>query len=104
MTVFVDPVLFKYGGEHYCHLWGDDEAELHKFAAKLKISRENNWWGPPLSFGHPIGFYFIPSGARKAAIKAGAVITDKYQMDYECAEATWNDKEIERIDNIRAWG
>ena len=46
MTVYVDEPTWKWQGLKWCHLLADDVDELHRFAARLGISRAS-YQGPP---------------------------------------------------------
>ena len=46
MTVYVDEPIWKWQGLKWCHLLADDIDELHRFAARLGISRAS-YQGPP---------------------------------------------------------
>lgn len=66
MTVYVDRPAFHFKGRRsWCHLTADTLAELHKFAARLKLRRE--WFQD-----HRIPHYDISEQKREIALGMGA--------------------------------
>jgi hypothetical protein len=61
----IDPLARKYGAQ-WCHLFSDNEQELHEFASKLGLRRD--WFQNKKSFPH----YDIVKSKRQQAIVLGA--------------------------------
>lgn len=82
MTVYVDDVRHKFGNMVMCHLWADTLDELLAMVDTIGVQRKWIQGHPTLSFGkhrHASWVHFDIALSKKAlAIKAGAVLTDKY--------------------------
>ena len=74
MTVYVDDVRHRFGRMVMCHMWADTVEELHAFAAQLGLKRSWFQCPPKASWEH----YDISLSVKAAAIRAGAVLTDRY--------------------------
>ena len=76
MAVYVDELFntmwadkSRWRHNKACHLWGDTDEELHKFAAKIGLLRR--WFQD-----HPrLPHYDLTAGKRREAVAAGAVET-----------------------------
>lgn len=68
MAVYVDDAIWKWAGRRWCHLLADDEAELHRFAARLGIHRLS-YQGPPKTTAP---HYDLTGLERDRAIRMGA--------------------------------
>ncbi len=82
MTVYVDDVKHKFGGMLMSHMWADSEEELLAMADKIGVARKWIQGHPTLSFGkhrNASWVHFDIAQSKKAlAIRAGAILTDKY--------------------------
>lgn len=72
MTVYVDK-LFKYKNKQWCHMWADDEEELHSFALILGLKRE---WAQFHQGMITLLHYDLVPSKRALALKNGAVEFD----------------------------
>ena len=69
MAVYVDNAIWPWAGRRWCHLLADDEAELHRFAARIGVHR-NSYQGPPkTSAPH----YDLTGFERDRAVRMGAL-------------------------------
>ena len=68
MAVYVDAAIWRWAGRKWCHLMADDQAELHRFAARLGIHRSSYQGPPATSAPH----YDITSFERDRALRMGA--------------------------------
>ena len=82
MTVYVDDVRHGFGRMIMCHLWADTLDELLEMVDIIGVQRKWIQGHPELSFGkHRLASWVhfdISLGKKTLAIKAGAVLTDKY--------------------------
>lgn len=82
MTVYVDDVRHAFGNMIMCHLWADTLEELLAMVDTIGVQRKWIQGHPTLSFGkhrNASWVHFDIALSKKAlAIKAGAVLTDKY--------------------------
>lgn len=69
MTVYVDNAIWPWAGRRWCHLLADDEAELHRFAAKLGVHRHSYQGPPKTSAPH----YDLTGFERDRAVRMGAL-------------------------------
>ncbi len=79
MAVYVDPIQTtlkspKWPYKHGCHLIGDQEDELHSFAAAIGLRL--SWFQKNSVLPH----YDITSNKRKCAIRKGAIEITIQQM------------------------
>jgi hypothetical protein len=73
LAVYVDSAIWKHAGRRWCHMLADDEAELHRFAARLGVHR-SSYQGPPrTSAPH----YDLTGFERDRAIRMGAIPVDR---------------------------
>ena len=76
MAVYVDAAIWRWAGRKWCHLMADDQAELHRFAARLGIHR-SSYQGPPrTSAPH----YDITSFERDRALRMGAKASSRDEI------------------------
>lgn len=68
MAVYVDAAIWPLANRKWCHLLADDEAELHRFAYKLGLTRAS-YQGPPKT---KTPHYDLTSFERARAIRLGA--------------------------------
>jgi hypothetical protein len=82
MSVYVDDVRLPFGRMIMCHMWADTVEELLEMADRIGVARKWIQGHPTLSFGkhrHALWVHFdISVGMKLKAIKAGAVMTDRY--------------------------
>lgn len=111
MTVYVDDVRHQFGNMVMCHLWADTLDELLAMVDTIGVQRKWIQGHPTLSFGkhrNASWVHFDIALSKKAlAIKAGAVLTDKYGPSEHTAKlgiASGDPARIERgqrmLDNI----
>lgn len=74
MTVYVDDVHHQYRGMIMCHMWADTLEELLSMVDKIAVQRKWLQQPPKASWVH----FDIAASKKMLAIKAGAVLTDKY--------------------------
>jgi hypothetical protein len=76
MTVYVDAAIWRFAGRKWCHLMADDQAELHRFAARLGI-HPSSYQGPPkTSAPH----YDITAFERDRALRMGAKASSRDEI------------------------
>lgn len=82
MTVYVDDVAHRFGNMVMCHLLADTLDELLDMVDRIGVQRKWIQGHPELSFGkhrNASWVHFDIALSKKAlALKAGAVLTDKY--------------------------
>ena len=74
MTVYVDDVVHRYRGMHMCHMWSPCLGELLRMADTIGVQRKWIQYPPSAFWVH----FDISAGRKAKAIKAGAVLTDRY--------------------------
>jgi len=80
-----------------CHLWADTEAELLTMVDRIGVQRKWIQRPPKASWLH-----FDISLAKKAlAIKAGAILTDKYGPVEHLAKLRGDNRKLQQIKNVR---
>ena len=70
MTVHVDALIWERHGRLWCHLLGDDEAELHALAAAIGCPRHRYQSRPARPW---VDHYDIDEERRLAAVQRGAI-------------------------------
>lgn len=82
MTVYVDDVRHLYGRMVMCHMWADDLDELLAMASRIGVQLRWLQGHPQLSlpkYRNPSWVHFdISLGKKEEALRAGAVLTDRY--------------------------
>lgn len=82
MAVYVDDVRHRFGNMVMCHLWADTLDELLEMVDRIGVQRKWIQGHPELSFGkhlHASWVHFdIALSKKDLALKAGAILTDKY--------------------------
>lgn len=68
MAVYVDEPVWPWAGRRWCHMLADDEAELHRFAARIGIHRHAYQGPPKTSAPH----YDLTGLERDRAVRMGA--------------------------------
>jgi hypothetical protein len=74
MTVYVDDVRHTFGRMVMCHMWADSLDELFAMADRIGIQRKWLQQPPKASWTH----FDISLGKKEVAVRAGAILTDKY--------------------------
>lgn len=82
MTVYVDDVRHAFGRMVMCHMWADSLDELLAMADRIGVQRKWLQKPPKASWVH----FDISLGKKDLAIRAGAVLTDKYGPVEHCAK------------------
>ncbi|WP_315804053.1 DUF4031 domain-containing protein [Bradyrhizobium sp. SZCCHNS3002] len=82
MTVYVDDVRHRFGNMVMCHLWADTLEELLAMVDAIGVQRKWIQGHPELSIGKAKNaswmHFDIALSKKDLAIKAGAVLTDKF--------------------------
>lgn len=82
MTVYVDDVRHRFGNMIMCHLWADTLEELLAMVDKIGVQRKWIQGHQTLSFGKHRNaswvHFDIALTKKAAAIRHGAVLTDRY--------------------------
>lgn len=73
MSVYVDSAIWRHAGRRWCHMLADDEAELHRFAARIGIHRSSYQGPPKTSAPH----YDLTGFERDRAVRMGAIAVDR---------------------------
>lgn len=110
MTIFVDDVAIPFGRMKMCHMWsgvtlvcGDAEAytfdrdELLAMADTIGVARKWLQQPPKASWLH----FDICVTKKALAIKAGAILTDRFGAAHHTALLTGNQKILGMIQNCR---
>lgn len=98
MTVYVDSVRNRYRGMIMCHMWADDQRELLAMADTIGVQRKWLQQPPKADWVH----FDICLAKKKAAIAAGAVVTDKYGALEHVCKLNGNDEMLALIAKLRA--
>ena len=82
MSVYVDDVRHSFGRMVMCHLWADTLEELLDMVDRIGVQRKWIQGHPTLSFGKHRNaswvHFDIAVSKKMLAIKAGAILTDRY--------------------------
>ncbi len=82
MAVYVDDARLPFGQMIMCHMWADSDEELLAMADRIGLNRRWIQGHPTLSVGkgrNASWVHFDVSVSKKdLAIKAGAILTDRY--------------------------
>jgi len=79
MTIYVDPAVWPFRRQLYCHMMTDgDLSELHKFATQIGMKR--SWFQPDPRHPH----YDLSPSYRAKAVKAGAIEIEAIEMIRKC--------------------
>jgi Protein of unknown function (DUF4031) len=76
MAVYVDDAIWTWSGLKWCHLLADDTDELHRFAARLGITRAS-FQGPPKTASP---HYDLTGYERVRAIALGAIACNREEI------------------------
>lgn len=74
MAVYVDDARLPYGRLIMSHMWADSRAELLAMADRIGVARHWLQEPPKASWLH----FDVCQAKREAAIRAGAIVTDRY--------------------------
>lgn len=74
MTVYVDDMRAQFGRMVMCHMWADSLPELLAMVDKIGVRRHWLQQPPKASWVH----FDISLAKKELAIRAGAVLTDKF--------------------------
>lgn len=105
MSVYVDDVRHPFGRMIMCHLWADSDAELLAMVDKIGVQRKWIQGHPQLSFGKHRNASFvhfdISLDKKAAAIRHGAILTDKYGPVEHTAKLRGNFHMLEMVNQCR---
>lgn len=106
MGVYVDDVRLPFQRMVMCHMWADTLDELLAMADKIGVQRKWIQGHPTLSFGKHRNaswvHFDISLGKKDLAIKAGAILTDRYGPLEHCARLRGDQAQIDRLSQLRA--
>ena len=106
MTVYVDDVRHSFGKMVMCRLWADSLEELLDMVDRIGVQRKWIQGHKELSlprFKNASWVHFdISLGKKALAIKAGAVLTDKYGPVEHVAKLRGDLKKLDQIARVRA--
>jgi hypothetical protein len=107
MTVYVDDVELPFRSMIMCHLWADTLVELFAMADQIGVDRKWLQGHPTLSlpqFRKASWVHFDIALSKKAlAIKAGAVLTDKFGPVEFLARRDGDRERLARIARVRSF-
>lgn len=96
MSVYVDDVRHPFRRMIMCHMWSDNLDELHAMAASIGMQRKWFQCSPNASWEH----YDISLTMKAAAIKRGAILTDKFgPLEF----LAWRSLDLEQLKRIAEW-
>jgi hypothetical protein len=98
VTVYVDDVRHPYGNMIMCHLWADTLEELFAMVDRIGVARRWLQKPPKATWVH----FDISLGKKALAIRAGAVLTDKYGPLEHVARLKGDRAKLDLIARIRA--
>lgn len=76
MAVYVDSPVWYWQGRRWCHLLADDTDELHRFAARLGLTRMSYQGPPRTSAPH----YDLTGTERGRALALGAIACGRAEI------------------------
>lgn len=101
MTVYVDDVRHPFGNMIMCHMWADTLDELFAMADQIGVQRKWLQGHPTLSqaqYRKASWVHFDIALSKKAlAIKAGALLTDKYGPLMYTAQLDLESESVQRV-------
>lgn len=98
MACYVDDVRHAYGRMVMCHLWADSLDELLLMVDKIGVQRRWLQQPPKASWVH----FDISLGKKAAAIRHGAILTDKYGPVEHVARLRGDQNKLDQIAACRA--
>jgi hypothetical protein len=106
MACYVDEAIHAFGRMKMCHLWADTEDELLAMVDRIGVQRKWIQGHQELSFGkHRLASWVhfdIAKGKRDLAIKAGAIVTDRYGPLRHVSLLQGRMDKVEMIDRLRS--
>lgn len=93
MAVYVDDARHRYGRMIMCHMWSEDLGELLAMADRIGIARRWLQQPPRASWIH----FDISQEKKVLALRAGAILTDRYGPLEHVARLTGDSKTLARI-------
>jgi hypothetical protein len=97
VTCYVDDVRHPFRGMIMCHLWADTLDELLAMADAIGVQRKWLQQPPKASWMH----FDIALSKKELAIKAGAVLTDKFGPLEFLARRDGNAEKLATIQSLR---
>lgn len=107
MSVYVDDVRHPFGRMVMCHMWADTLDELLAMADAIGVQRKwiqghatlslPNARPPKVDWVH----FDISLAKKAAALKRGAVLTDKYGPLEHCAKLEGDGLKLAKIERLR---
>ena len=98
MAVYVDDVRHPYAGMKMCHMWADSLDELLAMADCIGVARRWLQQPPKASWIH----FDIALSKKALALKAGAILTDRYGPVEHVARLAGDTKKLEMVARCRA--
>ena len=98
MAVYVDDVRHPYVGMKMCHMWADSLDELLSMADRIGVARRWLQRPPKASWIH----FDIALSKKALALKAGAILTDRYGPVEHVARLAGDTKKLEMVARCRA--
>lgn len=98
MTVYVDDVRHRFRGMVMCHMWSDNLEELLAMADRIGMARRWLQQPPHASWVH----FDISLGMKAKALRAGAVLTDRYGPVEHMARLRGDTRKLDIIAQIRS--
>ena len=93
MSVYVDDMRASFGRMVMCHMWADSLDELLAMADRIGVQRKWLQQPPKASWVH----FDIALSKKVLAIKAGAVLTDRYGPSEHVARMRGNQRMLDTI-------
>jgi len=97
MAVYVDDVRLPFGRMIMCHMWADSDEELHAMADRIGVARQWFQQPPKASWKH----YDIAMSKKALALKAGAILTDRYGPVEHVARLRGDEEKLRMIAALR---
>lgn len=98
MTVYVDDARHAYGRMVMCHMWADSLDELLAMADRIGVARRWLQEPPKASWVH----FDISLGKKALALKAGAILVDRYGPLEFLARQRGDQAKLDQIAAFRA--
>ncbi len=98
MAVYVDDMRASFGRIVMCHMWADTLDELLAMADRIGVQRKWLQQPPKASWVH----FDIALSKKALAIKAGAVLTDRYGPSEHVARLRGNQRMLDTVAAARA--
>lgn len=98
MPVYVDDVRHRFRGMIMCHMWADSLDELLQMADRIGMARRWLQQPPKASWVH----FDISLTMKAKALRAGAILTDRYGPVEHVARLRGDAAKLESIAQVRA--